>query len=356
MPQNILSTQHTSRGSARDIDPRQLHMASEYVNEVICLSDISLMKSRQTYLAGQILPIQINAHHDAHAHIISVFEPFTLSCAMVVELDTGPRKNRFVLKLYDRRFATQLRRDEDAAPWNAQIEADYQEFVRTGAATEFFNMCNADFHGDEYGAAEQDEEWSEAQEEAYLQYICLRTYKTERYAYEQLRDIQGKSVPRIFAYPFVQALPGTNSAHEYLDCPGLLMEYIQGFPLTNIADHAPKESWQYICEEAIRIVHEIGDRGICNRDVKTRSFIIRQATGTRKYQVFMTDFGHCSFRSQAKDDREFRSWQADQDEEGAVGLVMERHLMRRSKGGFEYHRSSRASKLRHEFKREDLFN
>ncbi|KAN0081159.1 hypothetical protein V8E54_004363 [Elaphomyces granulatus] len=195
-----------------------------------------------------------------NARIIKVLEPFTLSCVMVVQLDCSPFK-------------------------------EYSEFVRDGRASEFFDLCTTKFREYEYWADEHCEKWNEAQLEAYLQYICYRTYKTEMEAYKNLRDIQG---------------------HH-----------------------------QYVCEDAIRVVHMIGDQGVCNRDVKTRSFIVCKDPGTGKWKVFMTDFGLCFFRSQAKSDREFNSWQADEDEEGPAGR------------GFEYRRSPRSQRLLDEFKRED---
>jgi hypothetical protein len=265
---------------------------------------------------------------------------------MVVQLDCPPFKGQFVLKLYDRRFATQLRDDEDISPWNPQIESEYSKFVRDGRASEFFDLCTTKFREYEYWADEP-REWNDAQCEAYLQYICHRTYKMEKEAYKNLRDIQGKHVPRLLARPFLQ-LSGSGLANKYFDCPGILLEYIQGFPLTDLADNAPKKDWQYVCEDAIRVVHMIGDRGVCNRDVKTRSFIVCKE-GTGKWKVFMIDFGLCFFRSQAKSDREFNGWQATVDEEGATGRVMEWNL----KGGFEYRRSPRSRWLLNEFKRGD---
>jgi hypothetical protein len=63
----------------------------------------------------------------------------------------------------------------------------------------------------------------------------------------------------------------------------------------------------------------------------------------------MIDFGLCVFRSQAKSDREFNLWQAEQDEEGACGCVMEDYL----KGGFIYRRSPGSERLLDEFMGED---
>jgi hypothetical protein len=267
---------------------------------------------------------------------------------MVVQLDCPPFKGQFVLKLYDRRFSTQLRRDEQASPWNSEIESEYSEFVRDGRASEFFERCTTKFREDEYWADEEDMNWTKAQREAYLQYACHRIYKTEKEAYKNLHDIQGKHIPRLLARPFLP-LSDSGIANKYLDCPGLLLDYIQGFPLTDLADEAPKEDWQYVCEDAVRVVNLIGDRGVCNQDVKTRSFIVSKDPSTGKLKVFMIDFGLCMFRSQAKSDREFNAWQADYDEEGACGRVMEHNL----KGGFIYRRSPRAQGLIKEFKSED---
>ena len=293
--------------------------------------------------------MQVDRQGPANASIIKVFEPFTLSCVVIIQLDHPPFKGRFLLKLYDRRFATQLRRDEKASPWCPQIESKYLEFVRDGRASEFFDLCTAKYREDEYWADDQRETWNEAQHEAYLQYLCRRTYDMEKDAYKKLHDMQGKHIPRLFARPVLQSSSDSGSANEYLDCPAILLEYIEGFPLTTLADNAPKKDWQSVCEDAIRVVHMIGDRGICNKDVRTRSFIVREDPETKKFDVFMIDFGLCVFRSQAKSDREFNEWQADEDEEGAVGRVMERNL----KGGFNYHLSPRAEWLLDEFKSEE---
>ena len=44
-----------------------------------------------------------------------------------------------------------------------------------------------------------------------------------------------------------------------------MLEYVQGFHLTNLEEFAPKAAWQQICDEAIRIINRIGDRDIRKR-------------------------------------------------------------------------------------------
>lgn len=105
--------------------------------------------------------------------------------------------------------------------------------------------------------------------------------------------------------------------------PGVLLDYIDGFPLTDIASHAPKEIWQSLCDDAIRIVHRISDHGILSEDVNTRSFIVHKrpsAEAAAGYKVLMINFALCKLRKEYEDDNDWTEWKAIQDEEGAVGF------------------------------------
>ena len=198
-----------------------------------------------------------------------------------------------------------------------QIEKKYSEYVRAGLASRSFEHWRTKLKEDEYWQDDQREEWAPDQVEAYLQFLCERAYNTEEYTYTLLHDMQEKNVPRFLGEVILESSTKHNSDldtsfNQHLDCPGIILQYIPGFPLTNLAEKAPQDKWQTICEEAIAIVHRVGDRGICNRDVKIRSFIVQEHSGWETSQVFMIDFGLCVFRSDAEDEREFREWQADQ--------------------------------------------
>jgi tRNA A-37 threonylcarbamoyl transferase component Bud32 len=235
-----------------------------------------------------------------------------------------------------------LRRDEKACPWDYDLEDEYRRFVNNGGASNFFKICSDKLCSDEDWAVKERKNWNRAQREAFLQYSCRKYYNTEAEVYERLYDIQGRDVPRCFA-----RLSSLNS--EYLGFPGILLEFIRGFPLASLASHAPRDDWQYICEDSIRIVNLIGGRGIRNGDVKPRNFLVRKDPDTRKFKVFMIDFGLCTFRKHNEDDQDWREWKALEDEEGAVGLVMERKL----KGGFKYRRTPQSEKLQAEFMSEN---
>lgn len=178
---------------------------------------------------------------------------------------------------------------------------------------------------------------------------CRNSMK-QKLKYKRLKDIQGRDVPLFLGRV---TMPGYSSqsmaVSKYVDCPGILLQYIEGFPLTDPASYAPKETWQNICEDAIRIVNIIGDRDTLNEDVKPRNFIVHKEPVGSHFKVFMIDFALCKFRRQDQDEQDWREWKAMQDEEGAVGYVMQRYLT----GGFIYHRSARYLKLDEEFKMEE---
>lgn len=288
----------------------------------------------------------MDEEHSTDAKIVKVFEPFTLSCVMVIQLDAPSLKGEFVLKLYDRRFSTQLR-DDWKFPWTPNLESEYHEFVNSGCVKGFFDFCDDGYSedwwwGDSYPRMSK---WSKPQFEGYLQYTCRRTNRIEREAYDTIRDLQGKHVPRLFAEPWLQL---SEEPNEYLDCPGILLEYIKGYELTDILDNAPEKDWQYICDEAIQIIQLICMRGVLNKDIKTRSFTIHQDSDMKKPKLYMMDFGQCIFRHQLESVADFREMQANENEEGGIGFSMQDFLQ----GGFEYVESSWSCDLCEDFLRE----
>lgn len=347
----------------------------------------------------------------ANAKIIKVFEPFTLSCAMVVQLDAPHPRDYLVLKLFDRRFATEARQDVEIKPWSLDIESQYHQFVLGGGASEFIKELKnneaasepsdaneyededseqededeaeddddeeEDENDDDYVVSEGEEENEEKEEEeeeeklddphneAHIHKYMHDLYETEVEVYNRLKDIQGKDVPQLHAHVMVSTLPSSSqsattsssspspSLDEYVDIPGILLQYIDGFPLSDIATRAPKQSWQTIGEEAMRIVNLIGDRGIMNRDVKLRNFIIQteqklgEEGGEPSFKIFMIDFSVVEFHEDYALERDWWDMKAHEDEEGAVGYLMHKRLG----DGFTYRRSDKYEKLDDEFMR-----
>ena len=251
--------------------------------------------------------MQLDAKRSANVLIVGNFEPFTLSCVTLVQLNEPDLEGLFVLKLYDRRFAIQMRKEAEAPPWCSGIESGYRQFVNAGGASNFFDSCTRKIREDEYWTHDYRENQDNSECEAYMQWLCHRIYDTEMKAYDKLRDIQGKHVPKLVARPLLKNSSNSSWSDIYLDCPRLLLEYIKGFPLTDLADFAPQDRWQSVCEEAIHIIHQIGDRGILNKDVNTRSFIVQIDPVSQKLRVCTIDFGLCLFRCQFKSDSQVQA-------------------------------------------------
>lgn len=298
---------------------------------------------RCPYVAGNTVKLQLKRPYDGQTidvRIIKLFEPFTWSSAMVVRpvCPTAAWEGEMVLKLFDRRFATGLRQADKISPWTSDIEQKYHQFILDGEAAKLV----AELTADSDSAGPNGAMWNSSQEETYLHDFMQCLYETETHAYNTLADKQGNDIPRLLSGVTIStSTPAQNDLlSEYTDIPGILLQYIEGFPLTDIATCAPRESWQSICEDAIRIVNLVGDRGVLNEDVKTRSFVV-QSRPDNRFHVFMIDFALCDFREEYPHETEWDKHKARQDEEGAVGFVMEKNL----RGGFVYHRSARSRTL-----------
>lgn len=281
-----------------------------------------------------------------NATVLELCEPFAMSCSMVVQIDdlqSSGLSGRYILKVYDRRFAMKLRQHVWDVSWNSDIENEYRIFLQSDAASPFFSHCyNTPFHDlvlDRY-------HWDKQEREAYLQFICRKFYDTETRVYDRLHDIQGIDVPHLFGRFSINFLSnGPEPEGEYLDCPAILLEVIHGFTLEDIAENAPREVWQEVCDEAIRIVNDIGDHGIRNEDVQPRNFIVHKDERTGRFRPIMIDFARCVLRSEGEDDNVWGYWKATQDEEGAIGRVMGKKLG----DGFRYQRTEESDRLQDKF-------
>lgn len=299
-------------------------------------------------MAGNTVNLQLKTPYDGQtidARIIKVFEPFTCSSTMVVRpvCPTTVWEGDMVLKLFDRRFAKGLRENDEISPWTPDIEQNYHQFILDGGAAKLV----AELTADRDLPGRNSHMWNSSEEETYLHDYMQGLYETEIQVYDTLTDMQGNDIPRLFSCVTMPSFSPTqnNLVSDYIDIPGILLQYVEGFPLTDIALCAPRDSWQSICEDAIRIVHLVGDRGILNEDVKTRSFVVQSRPGNR-FHVFMIDFALCNFREEYPDEIEWEKCKARQDEEGAVGFVMQKNLQ----GGFVYHRSAQYRKLDQKYK------
>ena len=197
---------------------------------------------------------------------------------MVVDLlGEGCSENPVFLKLYDRRFSEQLRRDHGIDPWTRDAEQEYINAVRTGAARQFIHNLHTIPSFEE----DTEETWEDGQVETFLTGQVQELFDTETTLYDTLRDIQGKRIPRLVTRVYLAlSLPdvgiSNTDATELLYIKGVLLQYIDGFSVTEVQDHAPKSAWQSIVDQAVAIVQSVGDHGIPNRDVRPDNSIVQR--------------------------------------------------------------------------------
>ena len=211
---------------------------------------------------------------------------------MVVEIldgfnrDIQPRTA--FLKLFDRRFADQFREDNEIDPWTKDMEESYIEFVQSDGVRSFLHDLR---HVEDF-QEETEDDWDDAQNEAFLAEL-LKYFTAEAATYNALRDHQGSLIPRLFAEVNLDLTPP--NAHdeeiqpeELFQVKGILIQYIEGFTLSALPDHAPQSSWQNIVDQAVSIIHVLGDNNIMNQDVCPDNFMI-SPEGDGRYQFFMID-------------------------------------------------------------------
>lgn len=302
-----------------------------------------LSAARATYKIGQVLTLHRDPEWDADGplnlrlRVVRLHQPWTLSCGMVVEIlsdqpaDSLSSSDKLgFLKLFDWRFAHQLRDDQGVGPWTDDAQTEYARFIKGGGFDDFLRRLRED----ETFRRETEDDWSDGENEAFLASEMLRMYNSEVAVYQRLRSVQGKLVPRLITASFLD----TGSPNEVDDrdqtsfqIKGILLQYIRGFSLTSLDSQAPQSNWQDIVNQGVRIAHVLGDKEILNADVRPDNFIVNpihegKDTPCQHYRVFMIDFGQSRLRQEGESDFDWGRAKWQQDEEGAVGLVMQHRL------------------------------
>lgn len=356
LPSNQQQTLHSPNASSHLPCPRtqpRAHNSSCILKKTIKHGSIRSLRRPHS---GQILILNVEAEHDACPKVIHAETrqlcTRTLLCTLTVDISdqnqpqSSPTTTAF-LKLFDRCFAEQLRRDNGIDPWTGEMEQAYIQSVESGAIIPFLR----DLHIVPNFQDDTEEDWDDAQNEAFLADEHLRLHKTEVTAYRRMHGQQGRTIPRLLAPVSLVLRAGSDAIKPKIENDGLvdfepfklkgiLLEYINRFSLSDMVDHAPQSNWQAIVDQEVTAVRLLRDYDILNRDVRPDNFII---TSAPDFQVFMLDFALCRFRGEEQSDLEWGKAKKTKDEEGAVGLVMRKRL---GKHGFEleYESSGRDSR------------
>ena len=250
------------------------------------------------------------------ARVVKLFQPVTISPVMLVEVE-GECKT-MVLKLFDRRCCPGLRNDVPR-DWNEDVEDEYKSFVESGEADGF----KKGYTPFEFGQLE----WSVAQDEKLLYDECQELYASEVKAYESLRCIQGKNIPKLFATVTLQYDSSSNNEYQhYFEAPGILMEYIQGINLMDICDHLDSSLWVSIVESATSLVRRMGELNFINYDLKPSHVIVREVNDQNepRYEPVMIDFALSRIHGEDDSDENWYEDKFNWDEENVIGQIMSR--------------------------------
>jgi hypothetical protein len=120
-----------------------------------------------------------------------------------------------VLKLFDRRFATELSKDQKITPWTPDIEKKYHQFVLDGGASKL--IAETDDNSEK--ARQESDIWNYSQNEAYFHDYN----ETEVEVYDTLEDTyaRGSYTPTVHMPYNSQFYPQTTSVSQYVDIPGI---------------------------------------------------------------------------------------------------------------------------------------
>jgi hypothetical protein len=281
------------------------------------------------------------------AQVRHLFKPFTMSAAMKVRIGGYPEP--VFLKLFDRRFASILRSDEQVPAWTEAREANYHDFIHSGETEKFINYLTNNNEDDSQYSSEYEKAWTVGQDEAFLQDKSHGLYQTELAAYHALSPLQGICIPKLLATVLLQPFPDADpEIQKHTTIHGLLLSYIPGFSLDRLGCRVPRNQWQGVGDAAVRAVNACSELGVLNEDVRPGNCIVRcvmkagtvPGEGGIIYRPFIIDFDVARLRRLDESDDEWREAKREVDEEGAIGGVLMRDLERQhGAGGYIYDRS-----------------
>jgi hypothetical protein len=241
-----------------------------------------------------------------------ISETFDITMSPVMDVTIHNKAGlyfRAILKLYDRRFGKHFREISDThVPQTTADEAVFQSFVRRGEVGRFLR----ELEGKKKAAMRTEIPLPQAEEfldgtlggseryEAVLWQYCNDFFHCETEAYERLVDLQGKSIPRMYAHVCLSSnVPPDlwdSPLARYFEIKGVVLEFIPGYTLWDIAISplAPPDpnAWSDIVQSAIDAVNDINSRGVILDDCSPRNVMVDKHSQT----PIIIDLAQCWFK------------------------------------------------------------
>ncbi|KAK7420909.1 hypothetical protein QQX98_002473 [Neonectria punicea] len=286
----------------------------------------------------------------------------TVSPVMEVQLRTPNGCEKAILKLFDRRFGEFRKRH----PYNQKAEMAWQDSIRSGLAKSRLEELQhdqdmvrkarfqdkndddpdeEDIEGEEEEEEEDEEEEDDdededendlKEEEAIIYHSTRKFHASEVRAYTQLKAFQGKHIPRFIASVIDNSPPAPADLPTfYFQNPGILLEYIDGFSLSEMTSRIPNQPrcWEKIVEDAIDMVKAVNKAGVVHHDCQPRNILVAEMD-QGVFQPYLIDFSQCAFRSDYKDTEDvddengFAYIIHSVDNHGGVAVLMKQRVKR----------------------------
>ncbi|KAF5578238.1 kinase-like domain protein [Fusarium subglutinans] len=246
----------------------------------------------------------IESHHDAlsstetiTAQVAQVITA-TMSPVMLVKIKTpsahADAPNRAILKLYDRRFGSSLRRSKKGKhlPCRVQDEAAFCSFVDRGDMGPFINEIEEDRRTELVPNPVAD--WRlEPEGQAKFEAALWR-----------LKDLQDVLVPRLYASVRLSSSSASGDMSKYYSVSGILLQFIPGGSLYDLPETptspTSQQEWTSIVQRVIQGAYEINQCHILLKDSCPRNVIVEADS----HQPFIIDLAQCYFKDQL-----FKDWE-----------------------------------------------
>ncbi|KZZ94738.1 Protein kinase-like domain protein [Moelleriella libera RCEF 2490] len=240
--------------------------------------------------------------------------PVTSAPAMEVRLKTSKGYKRVLLKLFDRRFG-HSRRD---CPHNAEVEDAWRDHVAKGKAEQLFRAFERIDDLKAQGKhREADEVYEEpecpweclAEDEGKRQYDALSSHRREVRAYKTLKALQGSTIPRFIASVTLDVTVASchREIQRFFGVRGILLQFINGFKLSRLTQHAQKTYWEQIISDTMQAARRLNQYGVVHEDFEPRNVMVARQ-GADEYQPYIIDFAKCTFESDCPPEDDENDW------------------------------------------------
>ncbi|KAL2204470.1 hypothetical protein CC79DRAFT_1132939 [Sarocladium strictum] len=277
------------------------------------------------FKVGSDLRLQVSKPEGIiEAKVMKLLQPWTLSAVMAIRIISQPEglqiPSPVILKLYDRRFSTEAREEWKAAEWKPETEKPLLELSRSGEARKLMDDLE-----DDPDLLYDKDPWAVAEREVAITTDMERFAKAEVETYEIFKEHQGSLIPQFYTAVTLSTVVGEDLglSPELFDFSGILIEYIDGFCMTDLALHVPESQWPSMVDRAGEVVSTVINTGsVVNTDVRPENALVcRDDKYDGGWRFVMIDFAMCKTREDETDD-EWGSRKDRQDEENALSAKM----------------------------------